>query len=283
MRRLTLLIAISAAVSLSACGGEPDDISDAFTVETDELFCGDGVCVAGETCLSCTLDCGTCSEAPPMCGVGSCDTDLLSPPEPLGVTEDPSSPDATEPEPSDPTTPDPTEPDPGEPDPYEPDPVDPEPEPEPTEPDPVVDGEWPAEWIAAEEEMLLLVNEARINGATCPSGAKPATHPLTWNLELSIAARLHSEDMANNGYFSHTSQDGRSPWQRIADAGYTANATGENIAAGQSSAQSAFNSWMSSDGHCRNIMSGGSNEIGIGYVAGGAGYGHYWTQTFGAR
>jgi uncharacterized protein YkwD len=40
--------------------------------------------------------------------------------------------------------------------------------------------------------------------------------------------------------------------------------------------------WMNSPGHCRNIMSGGSNEIGVGHGLGGQ-YGHYWVQKFGRR
>lgn len=143
---------------------------------------------------------------------------------------------------------------------------------------------WPAAWSAAEAEVFRLVNEARSQGATCPSGPTPATHPLVWNDELALAARLHSLDMAEQGYFSHTSLDGRSPWDRIADAGYTGAAVGENIAAGSSTAAQAFGGWMSSDGHCRNIMSSDSNELGVGYAAlESSPWGHYWTQTFGAR
>jgi uncharacterized protein YkwD len=90
--------------------------------------------------------------------------------------------------------------------------------------------------------------------------------------------------MAVNGYFSHTSQDGRSPWQRIADAGYTASATGENIAAGYATPEAVVAGWMTSTGHCNNIMNGNSNETGLGYAyQQGSPYGRYWTQTFGRR
>jgi uncharacterized protein YkwD len=42
--------------------------------------------------------------------------------------------------------------------------------------------------------------------------------------------------------------------------------------------------WMTSTGHCTNIMNDGSNEIGVGYAyTAGSSYGHYWTQTFGWR
>jgi uncharacterized protein YkwD len=90
--------------------------------------------------------------------------------------------------------------------------------------------------------------------------------------------------MAALGYFSHTSQDGRSPWDRIAAAGYTAFATGENIAAGQATPATVVSGWMASTGHCENIMKGTSNEIGVGYAYDAAApYQRYWTQTFGKR
>jgi uncharacterized protein YkwD len=42
--------------------------------------------------------------------------------------------------------------------------------------------------------------------------------------------------------------------------------------------------WMSSAGHCRNIMSGSYRSIGIGYALNtGATYRHYWTQDFGGQ
>jgi uncharacterized protein YkwD len=99
---------------------------------------------------------------------------------------------------------------------------------------------------------------------------------------LRRAARLHSADMAENNYFDHNSQDGRSPWQRMGEAGYTGQPAAENIAAGNRTAAATFEQWRQSDGHCRNMMAQNANEIGIGYAEGGS-YGAYWTQTFGAR
>ncbi|MGM0555732.1 MAG: CAP domain-containing protein [Myxococcota bacterium] len=101
--------------------------------------------------------------------------------------------------------------------------------------------------------------------------------PLKYNAALETAAQLHAEDMVENDYFSHTSQDGRSFSDRVEDAGYTGFPAGENIAAGQGSAEQVMNSWMNSDGHRRNILNDGSNEIGVGF------YNNYWVQVFGVR
>ena len=65
-------------------------------------------------------------------------------------------------------------------------------------------------------------------------------------------------------------------------AGYTSYSfAAENIAAGQSTAQSVVDSWMNSSGHCVNIMNANLKQIGIGYYkATGSTYTHYWTQDF---
>jgi uncharacterized protein YkwD len=148
---------------------------------------------------------------------------------------------------------------------------------------PVVDPDgWPADLVALEDRVLVLVNELRVAGTSCGGSAMAAVPPLVMDPALRRAARLHSEDMAEEGYFDHRSLDGRSPWDRIADAGYDAFPTGENIAAGNSTADATVAQWVNSPGHCRNMMSPDSTEIGVGAYFGGS-WGAYWTQTFGAR
>jgi uncharacterized protein YkwD len=134
-----------------------------------------------------------------------------------------------------------------------------------------------------EDQVLALVNERRASGATCGGTFYPTVAPLTVDPHLRAAARDHSQDMATNNYFSHTSQDGRTFDQRIWQSGYTGGfPLGENIAAGASSAQAVVDGWMSSSGHCRNIMNGSFRVIGIGYAFNqSSSYRHYWTQSFG--
>lgn len=140
-------------------------------------------------------------------------------------------------------------------------------------------------WAALEDEILVLVNEMRTQGGDCPSGAYPPVGALAMQPNLREAARLHSADMAANGYFDHNSQDGRTPFDRINEAGYSGwTAAGENIAAGNASAQATFQQWVNSDGHCVNMMNANFNEIGVGYAADpNSEYRHYWTQNFGRR
>ena len=136
---------------------------------------------------------------------------------------------------------------------------------------------------SAEEQVLVIVNQRRAAGATCGGTPYPPVGPLTMNANLQLAARLHSQDMATQNYFSHTSLDGRTFDQRIRNAGYTGSfPLGENLAGGQSSPQSLVDGWMNSPGHCANIMNGAFRSTGVGYAfSASSTYRHYWTQTFG--
>ena len=107
---------------------------------------------------------------------------------------------------------------------------------------------------AREWEHFELLNELRAVGYTCPKGARYPPNPIAMKFDCRLwkAAQLHSQDMANQAYFDHTSLDGRSPWDRAAAQGIQAN--GENIAAGASSAADVLVQWQGSDGHCNNMM-----------------------------
>lgn len=90
--------------------------------------------------------------------------------------------------------------------------------------------------------------------------------------------------MGEQGYFSHDSLDGRSPWDQMRDAGYEGSLRAENIAGGSGTAEATFQQWKSSDGHCRNMMSSQVNELGVGYAfVEGSPFGHDWVQNFGCR
>lgn len=120
-------------------------------------------------------------------------------------------------------------------------------------------------------QIVALVNTERTR-AGCAA--------VSTNAALQRAAQEHSDDMATRGYFSHTSPDGSTFADRIRAAGYRGGAIGENIAAGQRSAQEVMRGWMASPGHRANILNCAYRDIGVGYATGGP-YGTYWTQTFG--
>jgi uncharacterized protein YkwD len=98
--------------------------------------------------------------------------------------------------------------------------------------------------------------------------------PLRVDDRLTEAAQGHSEDMVSRDYFSHDTPDGVSPAERAQRAGYPS-FSGENIAAGQRSAQEVVEAWMNSEGHRRNILNCDSKAIGVGL------HDLHWTQKFG--
>ncbi|MDF1489550.1 CAP domain-containing protein [Tessaracoccus caeni] len=132
-------------------------------------------------------------------------------------------------------------------------------------------------------DVLNEVNRVRSAPQTCGDEAFAPAAPLTLNTVLNNSAFLHSKDMAINDYFDHMALDGRDPFDRMEDAGYTiTHAAGENIAYGIGmllDAGSVVTAWMKSPGHCVNIMSPDFEELGVGvYYSEGR---ILWTQNFG--
>ncbi|HTN05787.1 CAP domain-containing protein [Agriterribacter sp.] len=125
--------------------------------------------------------------------------------------------------------------------------------------------------------ILDLANEVRAKGCTCGATVMPAVPVLVWNDLLAKAAYNHSNDMQMNNYFSHTSGENTTAGDRIKAVGYNWRAYGENIAMGQTTEQIVLNSWLNSEGHCKNIMNKNFKEMGIGRS------GNYWTQVFAAK
>lgn len=123
---------------------------------------------------------------------------------------------------------------------------------------------------STEQEILKLVNAER---------SKAGVKPLTLNWELSRVAKFKSEDMRDNNYFSHTSPTYGSPFDMIKNFGISYSAAGENIAAGQKTADEVMKAWMNSSGHKANILNANYTQLGVGKATGGS-YGTYWTQMF---
>jgi uncharacterized protein YkwD len=148
----------------------------------------------------------------------------------------------------------------------------PEPEPEtrPTGPGDLVD-----EVTAMEDAVTGLTNAER--AAAGRTGEDCGELPTDGRLR--IAARGHSQDMAANGYFDHTGRDGRSPFDRMRDAGYP-DPSGENIAYGYRTPAEVVAGWMGSDGHRENLLSCSHRAIGVGLAFDPDGRA-YWTQNFG--
>ncbi|MDQ3036291.1 MAG: CAP domain-containing protein [Myxococcota bacterium] len=140
--------------------------------------------------------------------------------------------------------------------------------------------EWPDEWIVLEAGVLEATNRVRAEGAVCDGVEQPPAPALERDELLEVSARLHSLDMIEQDYFEHESLDGRTPFDRMAAAGFMGpGPLGENIASGYSTVDEVMAGWMSSPGHCVNIMNPSYRVMGVGYAEGGSGT--RWTQNFG--
>lgn len=134
------------------------------------------------------------------------------------------------------------------------------------------------------EAILQQINTARTAGRVCGTEILPPVAAMRWNDVLFSAAARHSQDMASRNYFSHTSPEGVTFWQRISIEGYTGWGAGENIAAGQGSVSGVMAAWLTSEAHCRNIMQPVLTEVAVACVAqSGNTYGDYWTMNLGGR
>lgn len=120
-----------------------------------------------------------------------------------------------------------------------------------------------------EQQMVNLVNDAR---------AKNDLPPLTADLEVARVARIKSQDMVDNDYFSHYSPNHGSPFDMMKSFGIEYLHAGENLA-GNSTVETAHEALMNSSGHRKNILSPDFTHIGIGVKPSGT-YGYLYTQMF---
>jgi uncharacterized protein YkwD len=125
--------------------------------------------------------------------------------------------------------------------------------------------------LSAEQTAVHLTNAQR---------ERHGCAPLRTDSRLRAAARDHSADMRDRGYFDHDTPTGTSPWDRIKARGY-ADPGAENIARGYHSATAVVAGWMDSPGHRANILNCDLKAVGIGVAYGPSG--PWWTQDFGFR
>lgn len=126
----------------------------------------------------------------------------------------------------------------------------------------------------AEVSVVCLSNAAR----QAVGLSRLDTHP-----QLRTAARRHAEDMHARDYFDHHAPSpaphGSDLLSRLKSAGYPLRSAGENLASGQATPRRATVAWLTSPGHCRNLLDPAFDEIGVGRAAGAP----IWVQVLGTR
>lgn len=139
----------------------------------------------------------------------------------------------------------------------------------------------PTNAAQAEQQVLNLVNQARMQSRKCGSARYGATGSLRLNAVLTKAAQLHAQDMAKHQQMQHEGSDGSTPAQRLTRQGYKWRAVGENVAAGAGGAEEVVAGWLASPGHCANIMSPLFTEMGLAFAVNDRDeYAVYWAQSF---
>jgi uncharacterized protein YkwD len=151
--------------------------------------------------------------------------------------------------------------------------------------------------ITSDIQATLNYYNVDLNATLNAIASAPVKPPVAWNPQLAQSALSHSQDMATNGFQSHTGSDGSDPNQRMQAAGYTnATSTGENVYAYATSVDQAMEAFLldwgvSDSGHRTNIQQPNVSaqdayrDIGIGLVSssGGPTGPLVVTQDFGAQ
>lgn len=114
---------------------------------------------------------------------------------------------------------------------------------------------------ASSQELASLINQYRASRGLVQLGISPT---------LTAAAQWMATDMATKNYFPccHISLDGRTPTQRMADAGYPAYSTvrGETIAVGYATAAQVLTVWRNSPPHNGEMLDPRYRAIGVGFA-----------------
>ena len=134
----------------------------------------------------------------------------------------------------------------------------------------------------ANSAMLRQINAYRAQGANCGGQVMEPAAPLVWNDALGRAAQGHVQHLARLGDITHTGADGSRVGQRMTAQGFVWRAAGENAAAGLDSVSGTLAQWMSSPGHCRNMMGQQFRAVAVARMDNHSStYKHYWVMVLG--
>jgi len=107
------------------------------------------------------------------------------------------------------------------------------------------------------QELVRLVNAKR-RSVGCAE--------LKWDGNVAAIALGHSADMISRHFFSHTNPDGQGPFERLQESRLDFSSAAENIALGPKTAREAFDIWVRSPGHRKNMLDSRFTRHGVGRV-----------------
>lgn len=124
---------------------------------------------------------------------------------------------------------------------------------------------WKSIETGAEQEIFEITNVLRVRNKLSP---------LRWDENTAEVAFGHSQDMAENNDFSHTSKKFGSLSDRLNRAEIAYKTAGENIAANYTDAPAAVEGWLNSKGHRDSLLNEEFTHLGVGVFQ------KYYTQNF---
>ncbi|GAE24116.1 allergen V5/Tpx-1 related [Halalkalibacter wakoensis JCM 9140] len=125
------------------------------------------------------------------------------------------------------------------------------------------------EWAKIEEG-----NAKQIFDFTNMIRSRHELDPFQWEVKVSSVAYLHSKDMSENGYFSHTSPNYGEVSDRFERGDVPFMLAGENIAAKYVDGVASVEGWLNSEGHRVNLLHEEFTHLGVGV------YREHYTQNF---
>lgn len=120
-----------------------------------------------------------------------------------------------------------------------------------------------ATYVIPRTRLLGLIDANALVDETNQQRQSDGVGALTVSPLLTAAAQDKANDMAQNGYFAHTSPSGLTPWYWFEKVGYAFSFAGENLAVNFTDSQEVTNAWMNSPEHRANILDGNYTEVGI--------------------
>lgn len=122
-------------------------------------------------------------------------------------------------------------------------------------------------WLAACAMMLAMAAPAWADPQTLRGlnalRAEAGRAAVAYSDKLEAIAQSHADDMARNGFFSHSGSNGSTLGDRARAGGYGFCFIAENIAKGQRTHAEVMASWQASRGHRRNMLERRVTEVGL--------------------
>ncbi|MEU2516992.1 CAP domain-containing protein [Streptomyces syringium] len=127
-------------------------------------------------------------------------------------------------------------------------------------------------YVVLRQMIVKLVNAERL---------RHGCGPLSMDSHLQRSAQSHVDDMALHNYYDHNTREGHTPGDRMRAAGYDWSGWGENLSRGSLDPVATVKSWMTSQGHRRNILNCTWTDTGVGVDLSSTG--SWWAQDFAVR